>query len=100
MLAPILRSARAPVQPQFVRVQSCAPLLGVSVQTIRNYADDPSNGVEVRRTPGNHRLVNLAAITTQPAFCLSIWSVRWKHMEELLGWQCGRNGKWPLLACP
>jgi predicted site-specific integrase-resolvase len=58
MLAPITVPARA----QFCRVQTAARLLGVSVQTIRNYADDPANGVEVRRTPGGHRLVNLSAI--------------------------------------
>src|ERR1700677_4119727 len=62
MLALILRTACAPVQPQFVRVQSCARLLGVSVQTIRNYADDPRNGVEVHRSPGGHRYIDLAAI--------------------------------------
>jgi predicted site-specific integrase-resolvase len=62
MLAPILRTSRAPVQPQFVRCHQAAALLQVSVQTIRKYADNPANGVEVRRTPGNHRLVNLAAI--------------------------------------
>jgi predicted site-specific integrase-resolvase len=43
-------------------VKHCATLLGVSVQTVRNYADDPANGVEVRRTPGNHRLVCLRQI--------------------------------------
>jgi predicted site-specific integrase-resolvase len=58
MLAPITVSARA----QFCRVQTAARLLGVSVQTIRNYADDPANAVEVRRTPGNHRLVNWAQL--------------------------------------
>jgi predicted site-specific integrase-resolvase len=35
----------------------------VSVQTIRNYADDPRNGVEVRRSPGGHRYIDLAAIS-------------------------------------
>jgi putative resolvase len=62
MLAPILRTSRAPVQRQFCRVHEAARLLGVSVQTVRNYADDPANGVEVRRTPGNHRLVDLGAL--------------------------------------
>ncbi len=62
MLAPILHAARAPVHSPFVRVNHAARLLGVSVQTIRNYADNPANGVEVRRTPGNHRLVDLGAL--------------------------------------
>jgi predicted site-specific integrase-resolvase len=62
MLAPILHASRAPVQSQFCRVHQAARLLGVSVQTIRNYADDPANGVEVRRTPGNQRLVCLRQI--------------------------------------
>jgi predicted site-specific integrase-resolvase len=62
MLAPILGTARSSVQPQFMRVQSCARLLGVSVQTVRNYADNPANGVEVRRSPGGHRFIDLAAI--------------------------------------
>src|ERR1700730_10080388 len=73
MLAPILHASGPSVQrsqrshasrnaPSFVRVNHAARLLRVSVQTIRNYADNPANGVEVRRTPGNHRLVNLAQI--------------------------------------
>ncbi len=61
MLAPILRTSRS--GPSRIRSRAVLRrLVGVSVQTIRNYADDPANGVEVRRTPGNHRLVNLAAI--------------------------------------
>jgi predicted site-specific integrase-resolvase len=62
MLAPILRTSRAPVQPQFVRVKCCAAMFGVSVQTVRNYADDPANRIEVRRSPGGHRYVDLAAL--------------------------------------
>jgi predicted site-specific integrase-resolvase len=34
----------------------------LSVQTIRNYADNPANDVETRRTPGGHRLVCLSRI--------------------------------------
>jgi predicted site-specific integrase-resolvase len=60
MATAILCAPRASVE--FVRVQHAARLLGVCVQTIRNYADDPANHVEVRRTPGNHRLLNLAQI--------------------------------------
>ena len=56
--------------PQFVRVNHCAAMLAVSVQTVRNYADNPANGVEVRRTPGGHRLVNLAQITEVFGFAL------------------------------
>jgi predicted site-specific integrase-resolvase len=58
MLAPITVPARA----QFCRVQTAARLLGVSVQTIRNYADDPINRIEVRRSPGGHRYIDLSAI--------------------------------------
>jgi putative resolvase len=62
MATAILGTSRPTVQPQFVRCNHAARMLGVSVQTIRNYADDPANHVEVRRTPGNHRLVNLAQV--------------------------------------
>jgi predicted site-specific integrase-resolvase len=66
MLAPINVSARA----QFVRVQTAGRLLGVSPQTIRNYADNSANGVEVRRSPGGHRYVDLAAIAEVFGFAL------------------------------
>jgi predicted site-specific integrase-resolvase len=60
MATAILGAARRSVE--FVRVHEAATLLGVSNQTIRNYADDPANRVEVRRSPGGHRYVDLAAI--------------------------------------
>jgi predicted site-specific integrase-resolvase len=62
MATAILGAARPSVQPQFCRVNHCAAMFGLSVQTIRNYADNPANGVEVRRSPGGHRYVNLAQI--------------------------------------
>ncbi len=66
MATAILPASRPSVhersRSQFVRCHTAATLLGVSVQTIRNYADNPANGVEVRRTPGGHRLVSLSAI--------------------------------------
>jgi len=91
MLAPILRTSllAPPVQPQFVRVNHAASLLGVSVQTIRNYADNPANGVEVRRTPGNHRLVDLGAL----AECSVLTSVGPTRSESRASAEEIRQGK-------
>jgi putative resolvase len=74
MLAPIVGAVRPSVERSrsFVRVNHAARLLGVCVQTVRNYADNPANRVEVRRSPGGHRYVDLAAIAEVFGFDIGV----------------------------
>jgi predicted site-specific integrase-resolvase len=84
MLAPLTVPARA----QFCRVQTAARLLGVSVQTIRNYADDPRNGVEVHRSPGGHRYIDLSAIAEVFGFDLGVEAPPESESTEAVGKVC------------
>ena len=88
MLVPILRTSRALVQAQYVRCHTAARMLGVSVQTIRNYADDPINRIEVRRSPGGHRYIDLSAIAEVFGFDLGVEAPPESESTEAVGKVC------------
>jgi len=63
-------------------------MLGVSVQTIRNYADDPINRIEVRRSPGGHRYIDLSAIAEVFGFDLGVEAPPESESTEAVGKVC------------